>query len=305
MDDLALIGSKFFKLQKNINLFLDFLHMNQIKCNNKKTQIIYTGTNFHPNHQKSFTIGSISIPTLPYKDHLKYLGCYFSGFNSSLATAKQTVLKITQVKKAILHTNWNGLISKQVAHWIIPAYLEYGLYIFHFGQSSINLVQRTINSICKTKYHLERTTPNSFINSPISLNVINIEHKYQKVLTKLLLARLANPKTSSSIKNEIRSLQTSHNIWKCPLCNPHLFKKNWITIAANILQQFKIHSCPNPCPFESPFGNYSLGLLSNMTKAQDLRADSHNLHFLNDVLEFQSHRLLQWHQLKIRTMTSQ
>jgi hypothetical protein len=48
IDDLALINNKHFKLQKDINIFLDFLHTNKIQCNNQKTQIIFTGPNSHP-----------------------------------------------------------------------------------------------------------------------------------------------------------------------------------------------------------------------------------------------------------------
>jgi hypothetical protein len=244
------------------------------------------------------------ILTLPYKDHLKYLGCYFSGFNSTLSTSRQLLKKISQVKKAILATSWNGHISKQVTQWIIPSYLEYALYISLPNQTSLNLIQKTINSICKSKYRLERTTPNCFINSPIGLNIINIEHKTQVTLAKLLATKLSNQKTSFITRKEILSIQTHHNIWKCPLHNPQFFKKSWIISAATILKQFNISICQDPCIFERPNSNFSLGLLTSLNKKQALQTYAHNLSFLHDLLQYQSPNILQWHQLKTRTTIS-
>jgi hypothetical protein len=196
IDDLALINNKHSRLQKNINTFLDFLHMNKIKCNNEKTQIIFTGTNKHLLRKKSLILDSIPIPTLPYSENLKYLGCYFSGKNTSRATSKQIIAKSISIKKAILSTNWNGPISKQVTQWIIPSHFEYDLYVSYFNSTSIKLIQKIINGICKQKYQLERTSPNCLVNSPVGLNVINIEHKFQTSLAKLLPSHLANCKTS-------------------------------------------------------------------------------------------------------------
>jgi len=170
--------------------------MNKIKCNNEKTQIIFTSTNKHPLRKKSLILDSILIPTLPYSENLKYLGCYFSGKNTSRATSKQIIAKSISIKKAILATNWNGPISKQVTQWIIPSHFEYGLYVSYFNSTSIKLIQKIINGICKQKYQLERTSPNCLVNSPVGLNVINIEHKFQTTLAKLLPSRLANCKTS-------------------------------------------------------------------------------------------------------------
>jgi Reverse transcriptase (RNA-dependent DNA polymerase) len=174
IDDLALMNNNPSKLQKDINTFLNFLTMNNIKCNNEKTQIIFIGPNKHPSRNHTFSLNSSHINTLPYKDSLKYLGCYFSGKNSSKSTAEQFINKSTLIRKAILATNWNGPMAKQVAQWIIPSHLEYYLHISFFTLTDIKSTQRIINSICKTKFHLERTTPNSLINSPIGLNVINI-----------------------------------------------------------------------------------------------------------------------------------
>ena len=85
-------------------------------------------------------------------ESLKYLGCYFSGKNTSKATSQQIITKSISIKKVILATNWNGPMSKQVTQWIIPSHVEYGLYVSHFNNSSLKLIQKIINGICKSKY---------------------------------------------------------------------------------------------------------------------------------------------------------
>jgi hypothetical protein len=140
--------------------------MNGIKCNNEKTQIIFTGYNNHPSRLKNFNLKTTIIHTLPYKNSLKYLDCYFSGSDSSYTTSKQLTNKIKSTEKAILSTNWNGPISNQISQWIIPSLINYSLYVSHLSKTSINQFQKSINTIAKSKYHLEKTTPNFMINSP-------------------------------------------------------------------------------------------------------------------------------------------
>src|SRR5947207_2426896 len=81
--------------------------------------------------------------------------------------------------------------------------MKYALYVSHFGQSSFKLIQKTINGLYKTKYHLEKTTPNCIINSPISLNIINIKYKYQSTINKLLQWHQLKTRTITSQRGPI------------------------------------------------------------------------------------------------------
>ena len=296
MDDLAIMGNNHITLQKNINIFANFLETNGIKCNAEKTKIIFTGTNKHPNRKITFKLARTDLSTLDYNQSLRYLGCYFSGANSNQATTKQLISNTTEITNSLAQTKgWNGPIIKQISHWIIPAKTEYALNTTFLNKSNLSKIQKQINKLCKNKFRLERTTPYPLILSPLGLNIISLEDRHDIILVKLLITRLNNPLTQKTTLSEAKSIQLINAIWKCPIHQPQFFKpNNWISTAATIAKKYHIHICPSPCPLEIPDSNLSIGLHILITLDNARKSNLLNIKTIKDILIKDSSSKLEW-----------
>src|SRR5581483_7887826 len=122
MDDLAILGNKHDDLKKDMDIFANFLEINGIKCNAEKTKIIYTGGNKSSKRNLSFDLLGTNLTALAHKQPLRYLDCYFSGFNPVQATSFRVLrnLKIhysskklewsySQTSGSMDHTSKNGI----------------------------------------------------------------------------------------------------------------------------------------------------------------------------------------------------
>ncbi|CAG8691439.1 5408_t:CDS:2, partial [Acaulospora colombiana] len=203
MDDLALMGSKHEKLQKDMITFANFLKMNGIKCNTEKTKMIYTDTRTSPKRNLTFKLLGTDLHVLNYKDSLRYLGCYFSGFNSSSATINQLISDTSEISKAIIQTKgWNGPIAKQVAQWIIPAKAEYAFYISFLNKTNLSIMQNNLS----IGLHSQINIPNALKAAQLDIKIL------EDILVKDSTLRLEWPQLVTRGK----SINNEGNIRKAP-----------------------------------------------------------------------------------------
>src|SRR6185369_12654696 len=94
MNDIALISHNIKQLQAITNIFCSFLKLNSIKCNKKTSDLI---TNLKTNNslrKQSLIVEGESITPKLYKESIKYLGIYLSGYSLSYSTKLKLKKKI-------------------------------------------------------------------------------------------------------------------------------------------------------------------------------------------------------------------
>jgi len=298
MDDVALLSHSIQHLQDATNIFCSFLALNSINCNKDKTDLITNLTSHNSSRSQPLLVENQHIQAKPYKESIKYLGVYLSGSSSSRSSKAKLKEKITKFSAAIAAQKaWNGTITKQASHWIIPAQLDYATQISIMSNNEIFNIQAIMSKAIKSKLGIERTISNKITHSQAGLNIIDLHNRRDLTAIKLLIAKLANRKTFPYLKKEILSIQAAHAIWCCPICNPHHFKDSWLILAAHLARKYNIKVCPNPCPFNNLNHEYSIGLLSKITKPSALLISNSNIKTLQDLLIFNSPVKLTWSEL--------
>ena len=178
MDDVALFSSNMQSLQEATNTFCSFLLLNSIKCNQKKTELI---TNLSTSNQKRdqfLTVEGEKIFAKPLKEGIRYLGVYLSGKSSSTSTKNKLLEKVQKFTNAIAsQKGWNGLITKQASHWIIPAQLDYAINASIPSDREITVLQRKMNRPIKAKLGVERTISNKILHSQAGLNTVKLQNR--------------------------------------------------------------------------------------------------------------------------------
>ncbi|CAG8443763.1 5989_t:CDS:2 [Acaulospora colombiana] len=249
------MGSKHEKLQKDMNTFVNFLKMNRIKCNMEKTKMIYTDTRTSLKRNLTFKLLGTDLHVLNYKDSLRYLECYFSSFNSSLATINQLISDTSEISKAIIQTKgWNRPIAKQVAQWIIPAKVKYAFHISFLNKTNLSIMQNlkeTSSAIpCPENLFF------AFIEN-LSLKIVKkVAYKSETAITGHLYYRNNNIITQSDTEISIPPQTKTLSIWvkrkgKLTILNP-------INEIINIL----IDTIPLPIP-SILIPNYPTSLFSS------------------------------------------
>src|SRR4051812_24734878 len=178
MDDVALLSHNLQQLQDVTNIFCSFLTLNSIKCNKKKTDLINNIKTKSRHEQQVLIVEGEPIKPKAYKDSIKYLGIYLSGYSSSQSTKLKLKEKITNFSNAIANQkDWNGSITKQASHWIIPAQLDYAIQIHIPSDNKVTFLQAKMNKAIKSKLGVNRTLSNKILHSQAGLNIINLQNR--------------------------------------------------------------------------------------------------------------------------------
>ena len=298
MDDVALLSHNIESLQEATNIFCSFLTLNSIKCNKKKTDLITNLKTRNPLRQQVLLVENEPIQPKPYNEAIKYLGVYISGKSSSISSKRKLKDKIINFTNAIAtQKGWNGSITKQASHWIIPAQLDYATHATILSDNEINLLQSKMNKAIKNKLGVDRTISNKVLHSQAGLHIIKLQNRRDLTAIKLLTTKLINTKIQPYIKKEIESLQASYTIWSCPICNPYYFKETWLILTAQLAKKYRINICPIPCPFEIHNYENSIGLITKINKPTALSLYYTNLKIAQNVFVFNSHIKLNWEEL--------
>ncbi|CAG8584615.1 15172_t:CDS:1, partial [Acaulospora colombiana] len=214
--------------------------------------------------------GEKTYPRL-YKEGIRYLGVYLSNKSSYCSTKNKLLEKILKFTNAISsQKGWNGLITRQASHWIIPAQLEYAINATVPSDNEMVILQRKMNKPIKARLGVKHIISNKILYSPASLNIVKLQNCCDLTTIKILTVKLTNLKIFPVTSREIISIQAAQAIWCCPICFPYYFTDSWIISTALLAKRYNIRICPLPCPFNHNNHENSIGLNIKLTKATAL-----------------------------------
>src|SRR3954467_1799154 len=206
MDDVTLLSHSMQSLQQATDIFCSFLSLNSIKCNKKKTNLITNIKTKNLLRKQTLLIEDEPIQPKPYNEAIKYLGIYISGKSTFMSSKNKLKEKVVDFTATIAsQKGWNGFITKQASHWIIPAHLDYAIHATIPSENDIKFLQTRMNKAIKCKLGVERTISNKILPSQASLNIIKLQNRCDLTAVKLLVSKLANSKTRPHTIKEIQS----------------------------------------------------------------------------------------------------
>ena len=181
MDDLNLISKNHQETQKLLDITSQFLSINNISINSKKTKLITI------NPIKTNTLNTITLNTyntsiiqpsnqsiitpLPKNESIRILGIYLSK-NSIIKPGRDKIKENISTITLSLKTKYTtGPIASYIYNKVLLPQIEYHLQTTFLTSNQLTTFQRIINSTLKHKFSIEQTLSNKWFYNPILFQI--------------------------------------------------------------------------------------------------------------------------------------
>ena len=312
MDDLNLISTSQQNTQILLNITSQFLSINNIDINPKKTKLLTINPlkkttlsitlNTYSSNILQPTSQSIITPN-GKNDPIRILGIYLSE-NSILKPGRSKIQEnISIVTQSLKSKYTTGPITSYIYNTVLLPRIEYHLQTTYLTNNQTISYQRIINSTLKHKYSIEKTLSNKWFYNPYFFNIKPISNLQQEVLISNLQYKLADPIINPYINLELSSIQKTNCIPTCIFTNPSLpFSSSTNLFSIQIAKLLNITFCtPQQCTHQIQIPNSKTPLYNFFSSSQlkkfAFQLYKKNLYYIEQLTSHLDNTLIKWHHL--------